>query len=414
MSVNVGIAGGRISYLGPDTFPSRTGEILQAKGKYLLPGFIDIHHHGVLGFDCSWGSYQRATDAFVHERAAFQQSLARALAHCLSRGITGLLLTTMAAPFEQLLLSLEWIREFRLQYPQWQHLLAGINLEGSFIRDPAYAGAQNPAWFYEPGMQRIQQLQHACGEVLKIVNLPPEHGRLAVELTHELSKQGIVVAAGHSGASYEQGMQAIEAGLKLGVHFLNGPSKSSTKPFGGGGLVEAMLQSDAVSLELIVDGWHIHPAYVRDVLARKGPAGAIAITDSMFAGGLQGLRSFSLGGLKGAVSPGGDYLQLAGTADTLFGSILSPDKGLQNLLNWLTQPMQGVWHRRHPALSLEEALIQASVMLSTNPARLLGWQHRGSLECGKMADLLLLDIGQGSAGYEVKLEAVILAGRQLV
>ncbi len=100
--------------------------------------------------------------------------------------------------------------------------------------------------------------------------IPPEHEETGLELTKKLITSAIVVAGGHSGSFADQFYKAIEAGRSLGVHFLNGPSRSSSKGFRDGGAVEAMLRSDAVSLEIIGDGYHVAAADFRDVIKRKG------------------------------------------------------------------------------------------------------------------------------------------------
>lgn len=406
---HLSVKGKHIASISP-TAPAASEPGWDMSGKYLLPGFIDIHHHGALGFDCVWGAYDPEKDAFVHEAEAFAHAFKRSLAFCLQMGITRLFPTTMAAPRGQLLQSLRWMEAVLRDAPPWNCLVGGINLEGSFLKLPAYAGAQNPDYFYEPSLEFVQAVQQASGQRLKVVNLPPEHGPRGLDLTRSLVEQGIVVAGGHSGASYDQFMQAAEEGLSLAVHFLNGPSRSSSKPFGGGGALEAMLSSDEVYVELIVDGWHIHPAYVRDTLARKGTERAIAITDSMFANGLSKLKRFTLGGLRGTVSEEREYLKVADREDTLFGSILRPPRSLENLLNWLTQPMPGRWHRHHPALPFDEALPLAARMLSTHPARLLKLDGVGSLDIGQEADILVVDIQEAEQGLEVFIEAVMLQG----
>ena len=160
-----------------------------------------------------------------------------------------------------------------------------------------------------------------------------------------------------------------------------------------------MLQSDRVTLEIIADGYHVHPAYVRDVLARKGADRVVIITDSMFANGLTSLKDFTLFGLMGQLSDSQDYLQVVGK-DSLFGSVLSSDTAFTNVLQWLCSDMAGIWHRHHPAMDLENAILLASRLCSTNPGKLLQPSVRPSLPPagvitpGYAADLLVADIVQ--------------------
>ena len=405
---DVRIRGGRIVAIGPEMLPEPGETCISGEGRYLLPGFIDIHNHGAQGFDASLGCYRAETDSFELNENAFQAGLAEALAFYHRQGVTRVLPTSLAAPVADLLLSFGQIAAFATNPEQpLRHMIAGINLEGTFIKDPAYAGAQNSAYFCALDRGLFARLQAAADGRIRIVNLPPEHGYEGCAFTRYLCEQGVVVAGGHSAATSDQFDAAVDAGLRLGVHFLNGPSKSSSKPFAGGGAVESMLRRDEVSLELIVDGYHVAPAYVRDVIARKGPERIILITDSVFVNGRSDIRYFSLSGIPGQVSENGQYLQVRNKTDTLFGSVLCMDRGFSNVINWLTQPMTGVWTRQHEALSLDEALIQASRMASGQPAQLLGIYEQegksgagtGSIGVGKWADAVLATVEAGPAGY---------------
>ncbi len=370
--------------------------VINAKGKYILPGFIDIHNHGSVGFDTSFGTYDKDTDTFNNSEQAYKAGLKDTLDFYIKTGITKVLLTTMAAPLDQLYNALKYIKSFLYENPVYKNLVYGINLEGSFLKDPKYAGGQNPKYFYDVDQHVIDRLQEASGNFLKIVNIPPEHGEKGYRLTKKLKDSGIVVAGGHSAAYGDEFTMAVDAGLNLAVHFLNGPSRSNSKSFRNGGAIEIMLRSDEVFLEIIGDGYHVDPSYVRDVIARKGYERVIMITDSMFANGMQDLERFKLLGLEGIVSKNKEYLQLAGSENTLFGSALKSNSSYRNVISWLTCQMEGTWHRQHKALPLHQALVKASIMFSTNPAKLLGVYSTnkdqpgtGVIEVGKSADLIV-------------------------
>lgn len=371
-------------------------QVIDASGKYVLPGFIDIHNHGAAGFDTSFGRYNQEADVFESNELAYKKGLNDALDFYLKTGVTKVLLTTMAAPIDQLNDSLRFLRDFIEENPKYKNLVYGINLEGTFLKDPDYAGAQNPKYFYDIDDEIIESLQGSSGGLLKIINIPPEHGSKGCELTRKLKTQNIVVAGGHTSAYGDEFTTAIEAGLNLSVHFLNGPSRSNSKSFRMGGAVEAMLRSDKVFLEIICDGYHVDPSYIRDVIERKGYERVIMITDSMFANGLTGLEKFELFGLQGVVSKNNDYLQVLGSENTLFGSVLKSNVGFGNIISWLTTETTGTWHRSHKALSQNDALVHTSIMFSSNPARLLGIYDgsnnhagTGSIEVGKIADLVI-------------------------
>lgn len=400
---------GIISEIKQSISPLSSVEVINGDGFVLLPGFIDIHNHGARGFDFSFGQYNLQSDTFAHTADTFVTGLSNYLEHNLNSGTTLLYPTTMAAPVEVLTKSFRWLDDYTHQHPDWAGLIGGINLEGTFLKDPAYAGAQNPRFFYAPSSTLVDDLNAASAGRLSIVNFPPEHGRAAVEMIGKMRSQNIVIAGGHTAAYGDEFLSAVKAGLTLAVHFLNGPSRRSSKGFRHGGAEEIMLREDNVYLELICDGYHVHPSYVRDVIARKGANRVIVITDSMFANGMPDLRHFSLFGLEGEVSAQAEYLQLKGTEDTLFGSVLSMNVAYQNILRWLSNPMTGVWHRHHDALSLPEALVASSLMTSDNPARLLGLDHLyGSIEPGKKARLLLAQINH-SHEITFKLKQVFYA-----
>ena len=368
---------------------------IDAEGKLVLPGFVDIHNHGAAGFDFSFGQYQIKEDHFISSPVALEVGLKNALDFYLSKGITKIYLTSMAAPVEKLTRAFSQLNTFLRKNSRYENLVAGINVEGTFLKDPAYAGAQNPRFFYELDLKFIEELNDAANGRIKIINIPPEHGDEALKTIAELTARGIVVAAGHTASYGDQLEKAIEAGLTLSVHFLNGPSRHSSKSFHKGGAQEMMLQSDDMFLEVITDGYHVAPAYFRDILARKGADRVISITDSMFANGLKDLKQFSMFGLTGAVSDNRKYLKMSGSEDTLFGSVLSTDVAFSNMVAWLTQERSGIWHRSHQAFTEDEAFIMASQFASTNPSRLLQPNvlpadlKAGSIAVGNRADVII-------------------------
>ncbi len=417
------IRAGKIEAIDSNLIPEATDTLIPAQGKYLLPGFIDIHNHGARGFDASFGRYLPDTNTFDGSASAYEEGLTEALGFYAKQGVTRVLPTSLAAPVETLLQSFFQLASYATtEGNALRHLIAGINLEGTFIKDPAFAGAQNSDYFYPLDTALFDQLNDASGGRIRIVNLPPEHGTVGCDFTRYLTKKGVVVAGGHSSATADQFDAAIAAGLRLGVHFLNGPSWSSSKPFHGGGAIQSMLRSDEMSLELIVDGYHVAPAYVRDVIARKGAERVIMITDSVFVNECPEIEQFSLSGIPGEVSENGQYLQVRNKANSLFGSVLNMDRGFANMLNWLTREMTGVWTRKHEALSLEAALISASKMASGQPAQLLNLYAEdngsgagtGSIEMGKWGDLVLATIAETAEGYAFTPETTFLRGVKIV
>jgi N-acetylglucosamine-6-phosphate deacetylase len=239
----------------------------------------------------------------------------------------------------------------------------------------------------------------------------PDFGRPSYELTEYLTGKGIVVGAGHSNATCEQIMEAARAGLKYFIHLTNGPTGGSYKPFNGGGAIEAVLKSDELYAEQILDGYHVNPAYIRDILKRKGADKIVGITDSLFAAGSQ-VKQFTSGGIRGALSEDGKYFQVVDKANTLFSSNLTMDRGFGNLLNWLTIDMEGIWNRQHNPLEFEEALVTVAKILSTNPCVLTGLDKEGygSIADGAKADLCVLEVIGSAGNFKVMVESTIVNG----
>ena len=388
----------------------RFEQVVDITGKYVVPGFVDIHFHGYNLFEFTAGLYDVKSETFDNSPEAYDRGFEMLSNTLIKFGVTGFYVGTWASPLANL----------RHCYAQLHRYLSNANeqpgakimggmLEGSFI-NPRMAGAQNPDYvlqFVADSFDRIEDKG-----TIKLANVVPDFGRDSYELTEYLTGKGIVVGAGHSNATCEQIMEAAGVGLKYFIHFTNGPTGGSYKPFNGGGAIEAVLKSDELFAEQILDGCHINPAYVRDILKRKGAERIIGITDCLFAAGSQ-VRQFTSGGIRGAVSEDGRYFQVVGKPDTLFSSNLTMDRGFGNLLNWLTINMEGIWNRLHDALEFEQALVTVAKLLSTNPCVLTGLDKKGcgSIADGAKADLCVLDITGSQGSYKVAVESTIVDGK---
>jgi N-acetylglucosamine-6-phosphate deacetylase len=329
----------------------------------------------------------------------------------LRTGTTQVLLSSIASPLEQIEHSFECTSEFFSVQPEYRAAMAGLYIEGTFMKMPEFRGAHNPKYFFPPEMTIFERLQRAAGGTIKVVNVPPEHGSAGLELIRELRRQSIVVAAGHTGATCKEYLDAIAAGLTLAVHFLNGPTGSSTKPFHGGGAVEAILRADELYLELITDGFHVSEPYVRDTIARKGFEKTAVISDCMFMTGLNNSTAFNMFGIDGRVSADRTYLQVADREDTLFGSVLTMDRAFSNVLSWLTTPAAGIW-REHRAIPFEDALLATSRMCSGVPAEVIGLPRTGHIAASMRADLLVAKIEETKSGYAIAPERIFLQGEE--
>ncbi len=420
------LSGGIVSRIGTRISADTDATVIDADGKFVIPGFIDIHTNGIAGFDLTLGVYDRERDGFISDEEEYLDGLDNALREYALTGVTRAVLTSLASPVQDLEKVFRYVSAYRENYRAraWNGVLAGLYVEGTFMKEKGYRGAHNADYFNVPSKGLFDELQRAAGGLIKIVNVVPEWGAPALELIKYLTAKDIICAAGHTGATGSRYSMAIDHGTRLATHFLNGPTGSSVKPFDGGGATERVLRADQVFAEIIADGYHVDKAYVMDAIKRKGTDKVVVITDSMFPTMLEGLDKFSMLGVEGKVSSNGEYLQIADRGNALFGSTLTMDKAFSNILNWLTSPVEGIWNKLHEPLDFEEALLRASDMCSGNPARILGLfeprvtndnndrsRHTGSIEAGKSADVLIADIEGTQGKRRVKIDMVFVNGQ---
>ena len=135
------------------------------------------------------------------------------------------------------------------------------------------------------------------------------------------------------------------------------------------------------------------------------------MTDCMFVAG-SSLKRIKIGSVPGVISDDGRYIAVENKKNTLFGSVLNMKQGFENMLNWLTSNMQGIWNRSHKAMDFEDALAAVSAMYSTNPCKLVGLDKEGfgKLTDGAKADLCILNITGSQGSYKVDVESTIVDG----
>ncbi len=333
------IEDGRIAAIEPDD--------AERDGPFVAPGFVDLHVHG-------WGGY----DAMGARTDL--DGMARAL---LRHGVTSFLPTAVTAPLGALVAFAERVRDWLPDSPADGAQALGFNLEGPFI-SPDRKGAQNPAFIALPAtVPQAAILGLLPG--LRVMTLAPEvEGGL--DLIRWLSANGIVASLGHSAATVGQARAGYSAGARSTTHLFNAMSGVDHH---APGLAVAALLDDAVFVELIADGQHVHPA-LWPIVARLKPAGRLVlVSDALPLAGLGDGRT-AIGGLE--VDVLGGRATLAGT-HILAGSVIALDSALRNLVE--------------AGLTLPYAVAAAS----RNPLALLGITDRGRIAVGQRADLVELD-----------------------
>ncbi|HAZ30210.1 TPA: N-acetylglucosamine-6-phosphate deacetylase [Candidatus Acetothermia bacterium] len=337
------IVAGRIAALGTVQAPPGV-PVLEGEGRYLAPGFLDLHAHGASGADFSEG-----------EPEAVQQIVRFHAMH----GTTGLLATIVPGLQAKVRRAMETASAARG--------ILGIHLEGPYLA-PDKCGALDPRWFLPPDREAFRALVRGCEKMVKVVTFSPELPG-AVGLVAEILRMGAVPAIGHTAATYDQAQAALERGARHVTHLGNAMSGLHHREPGA---VGAALTS-AATLELIADGVHVHPAVVRlvvDLLRGRGELHRLClVSDATAAGMADGIHPWA----------GGEIHVAAGAArradGTLAGSTLTLDRAVRNAA-------------RFGNLTLEEALR----FVTANPARVLGLEGTaGALAPGAAGDVVLLD-----------------------
>lgn len=339
---------GKLTVL-PEDHVTEDGTVFNAEGLRIVPGFIDNHTHGAVGVDVN---------------SATAEDLEKISCFMASKGTTAWNASVLTDTQEQT----EWcIGQMKAHENMEQNgaELLGIHLEGPFLA-PQYKGAMPEHLLQKNNLPLVAHYQQLAGGKIRYITISPELDG-AVEMIPELKKLGIVVGIGHSGATYEQAMKAIDAGAAVGTHMCNAMRllhQHEPAIFG------ALIVSDAYC-EMICDGRHLVPGTVQVLLKAMGAERLVAITDSIMAAGLPDGK-YHLGVNEVVVEDGDAKLASNGTRA---GSTLTQDVALKNILFFT-------------GLSLESVI----PMLSENPAKAMGvFDRKGSIADGKDADLVMLD-----------------------
>ncbi len=307
----------------------------------VVPGFIDMHVHGGGG-----ASY---TDP---------QGIARAADFHLGHGTTTTLASLVTASPAELIAGVR-----TLAAATREGTVAGIHLEGPWL-SRAHCGAHDPAQVRPPNPAEIDTLLDAGDGAVRMVTLAPELPGADAAIRHFLDA-GVVVAVGHTDATYDQTRRAIAAGATVGTHLFNAmPPLHHREP----GPVLALLRDPRVTCELIADGVHVHPAVTAAVIDAAGPERVSLITDAVAAAGCDD-GPFRLGAVPIDVVCG--VARVRGTS-TIAGSTATMGQVFRNV-------------------SALAGLAAAVQMSAATPARALGLERVGHLRVGYDANLLVLE-----------------------
>jgi N-acetylglucosamine-6-phosphate deacetylase len=348
------IRDGVIELIGPRqgmSVPPDTEEI-SATTLTAVPGFLDIHIHGAGGHDVMEGS---------------EEALAAVTRTVASHGTTSILATTVTASLDDTYRSIEGISRYIAQQHTTDEPRAevlGIHFEGPFL-SPERRGVHPAEFLLLPSAEVLEKLLQTSAGNARILTLAPE--LLGATPCIEAARSaGLVVAMGHTDATYEQARAAIARGVHHAVHVYN-----AMRPFShrDSGVLGAILTSPVVSAEMIADGVHVEEAAMRLLLQAKGPGCVILVSDGISATGMPD-GTYTLGKFQVEVAGG----VVRNSEGKLAGSTLTLDRALRNIVGL--------------GISMPAAL----GMLTTNPASLLGIEFKkGALRFGADADIVLLD-----------------------
>ena len=292
----------------------------------IAPGLVDTHIHGYKNHDV------------MDDDLEGLGVMSEALLEC---GVTSFLPTTLTSSEEHLTRVAATIAKAKDEVTGAK--IAGIYFEGPFF-DEVHKGAQNPAYFNDPSIETFEKWQQAANGLIKKIALAPERQGVA-SFVETVTDQGVVVALGHSDATFDQAKTAVDAGASVFVHAFNGMrGLNHREP----GMVGALMQLDHVFSELICDGHHVHPQACGLLIDKVGAEHIALITDCMMAGGMPE-GAYELGEFPVVVKDGTVRLE----SGNLAGSILKLKEAIQHVVDWnLATPEEAVMMASYvPAVS---------------------------------------------------------------
>lgn len=346
-------------------------KVVDLGGRYLAPGFIDMHTHGAGGHDFMDGTEEAIKGACMTH---------------LSHGTTSIVPTTLTCLNSELFNFFEVFRKVKADWHEGPNLL-GIHLEGPFF-NAAQAGAQDPKFLQLPTRENFMPILEAGGADIMRISVAVELEG-ALELGEELKKRGIIAAIGHSDATYAEVAKAVGAGYSFVTHLYSGMSAlHRVGPYRVLGVVESAYLFDELGVEIISDGKHLPPELLRLIVKNKGIDNICLITDSMRGAGMPEGSRPKLGSLtNGQETLISDGVAMMPDLKAFAGSVCTTDRCVRTMYK-----LAGV------------SLPDAVRMMTANPAKVLGINgSKGAIAKGMDADLVVFD-------EDINISAVYVGG----
>ena len=350
--------------------PVEGAKVIDGKGNYAMPGFVDIHLHGGGDVDfCSGTPEEIKAGCEAHAQY----------------GTTTIIPTTVTMSSERIIAAIQNIR--KAAQITTDCTVAGCHLEGPFF-SPAQAGAQDPATLVDPNVDMLDAFCEAWPGGIKIMGVAPElKGGLA--FGKELQKRGILATIAHSDANFNTCVEALKNGYSDITHIYSGCSiVHRENAFRIGGVVEAGLVEDDFTVQVIADGCHLPPELLRLIYKCKGADKISLITDALAfaaAGHPEGTTTVANNGDIYVLEDGVMKLE---NRQAFAGSVATTDRLVRNMVN-----LAGV------------SLCDAVTMMTRTPARVVGLDdHKGSILPGYDADIVIMD-------KELEVQSVMAMGQ---
>ncbi|EHI97780.1 N-acetylglucosamine-6-phosphate deacetylase [Clostridium sp. DL-VIII] len=355
------VENGKIKAINPNDYGDEN--IIDAKGLYVSPGFIDVHIHGAGGYDTMDGTSEAIN------------TIANTI---IKHGTTSFTPTTMTVSIDEIRKSLKVIKDLKTTGNDGAHIL-GVHLEGPFV-SPKAIGAQNPNHLLSPSISAYQDIIKDYEDIIVSITLAPEVDG-AKELIKYIADSGVICSLGHTNATYEEMLEAIKCGASHSTHLYNAMTPLNHR---NPGAVGAVFDSN-ITTETISDGIHISYPALRIAYNQKGTDNVLLISDAMMACCMPN-GEYSLGGQKVIVI--NDEARLENGA--LAGSVLTLDKAIRNVYKNSDIP-----------------LYEIVKMASFNGAKHCKVDdHKGQIKEGYDADLVLFD-------DDINIKKVFVSGKEI-